>query len=108
MTRLAMNGMNSKATSSEPMTVAMTVMGNTRMNLPGVPGSNASGRNANTSVAVQPMMASAICRVPAMAACVRVNPMRICREMFSTTTIESSTSRPSDNTNPAMVIWFSE
>ena len=66
--RLAMNGMNNSATSKEPITVAMTVMGSTRMNLPGVPGSTARGKKAKTNVAVQPTIASAICRVPAKAA----------------------------------------
>ena len=46
----------------------MTVTGSTRMNLPGPPGSAISGRNAKISVAVQPRIATKICRVPASAA----------------------------------------
>jgi hypothetical protein len=107
-TRLARKGMKNNATNSEPSTVEMMVMGSTRMNMPGMPGSTASGKNASTSVAVQPRMASRICLVPRMAASVREWPMRRCRAMFSTTTMESSTSRPSESTKPAMVIWFSE
>jgi len=69
--RLARNGMISKATSSEPRMVATTVVGSTRMNFPAVPGSAISGRNANTSVAVHPRIATTIWRVPASAAAVR-------------------------------------
>ena len=68
-TRLAMNGMMNSASSSEPMMVATTAIGSTRMNLPAVPGSASSGRNAKISVAVQPRMATKICRVPSSAAC---------------------------------------
>ena len=44
-------------------------------------------------MAVQPRIATKICRVPASAACARELPTRMCRAMFSTTTMESSTSR---------------
>ena len=100
--------MTNSAISSEPITVATTAEGSTRMNLPAVPGSTISGRNANTSTAVQPTMATKIWRVPAMAACTRLSPSRWCRAMFSTATMESSTSRPSATTNPAMESWLSE
>ena len=100
--------MMNSASNSEPMMVATTAMGSTRMNLPAVPGSASSGRNANISVAVQPRMATKICRVPASAACTRECPMRMCRAMFSTTTMESSTSRPSATTKPAIDSWLSE
>ena len=63
--------MMNSASSSEPMMVATTAMGSTRMNLPAVPGSASKGRNAKISVAVQPRMATKICRVPASAACTR-------------------------------------
>ena len=63
--------MMKSAISSEPTMVATTAVGSTRMNLPAAPGSAMSGRNANTSVAVQPRMAMKICRVPAIAARVR-------------------------------------
>ena len=103
-----MNGMMNSASSSEPMMVLTTAIGSTRMNLPAVPGRASRGRKAKISVAVQPRMATKICRVPASAACTRVYPMRRCREMFSTTTMESSTSRPSATTKPAIDSWFSE
>ena len=100
--------MMNSAMSSEPTIVAITVIGSTRMNLPAVPGSAISGRKAKISVAVQPRIATKICRVPASAAFVRDAPSRRCRAMFSTTTIESSTSRPSATTKPAIESWFSE
>ena len=59
-------------------------------------------------VAVQPRIAWKICRVARSAACMRECPSRRKRAMFSTTTIESSTSRPSATTKPAMEIWLSE
>ncbi len=83
-----------------------TAIGSTRMNLPAVPGRASSGRNANTSAAVQPRMATKIWRVPAIAAWARGRPMRRWREMFSTATMESSTSRPSATTKPAIESWF--
>ena len=64
-----MNGMMNSAMNSEPTIAATMVTGSTRMNLPGPPGSAISGRNAKISVAVQPMMATKIWRVPASAAC---------------------------------------
>ena len=88
--------------------VATTAIGSTRMNLPAVPGSASNGRNAKISVAVHPRMATKIWRVPSSAACMRDFPMRMCRAMFSTTTMESSTSRPSATTKPAIDSWFSE
>ena len=63
--------MMKSAMSSEPMMVATTAVGRTRMNLPAVPGSAISGKKAKTSVAVQPSTAMKICLVPAMAARVR-------------------------------------
>ena len=59
-------------------------------------------------VAVQPTIAWKICRVASSAACMRECPSRRKRAMFSTTTIESSTSRPSATTKPAIEIWLSE
>ena len=60
-----------RATINEPRMVDTTVVGRTRMNLPAVPGSAINGKNAKTSVAVQPSMAMKICLVPANAALVR-------------------------------------
>ena len=95
-------------TSSDAATVYSTDAGSERMKMPAPSGRNSSGRNANSSVAVQPTTASAIWSVAAIAASTRVYPARRYRSMFSTTTIESSTSRPSASTKPAMDSWLSE
>jgi hypothetical protein len=58
--RLARKGITNSAISSEPTMVATTAVGITRMNLPGLPGSAISGRNAKISVAVQPRIATKI------------------------------------------------
>ena len=88
------------ATRSDAPTVTSTAVGSTRMNWPDVPPIIISGRKANMIVAVQPTIASKICRVARIAACMRECPSRRKRAMFSTTTIESSTSRPSATTKP--------
>ena len=93
-----------RATRSDAPTVASTAVGSTRMNLPELPETIISGRKANMMVAVQPTIAWKICRVASSAACMRECPSRRKRAMFSTTTIESSTSRPSATTKPAMEI----
>jgi hypothetical protein len=76
------------------------------MYIPGPPGRKRSGTKANTSVAVAPSTATAICLVARMAASVRECPSRRKRVMFSTTTIESSTSSPSAMTAPTIESWL--
>ena len=78
------------------------------MNCPAPPGSISSGRNANSSVAVVPTTATVIWRVASMAASRGGRPSRRNRAMFSTTTMESSTSNPSAITQPTMESWFRE
>ncbi len=60
--------MTVNATNNDARTVYRTAAGNDRMNLPAPSGRNSSGRNANSSVAVQPSTASAIWSVAAIAA----------------------------------------
>ena len=76
--------------------------------LAGPPGRKSSGTKAKDSVAVQPTTATAIWWVAAMAASMRERPARRKREMFSTTTIESSTRRPRASTTPTIESWLSE
>ena len=59
-------------------------------------------------MAVHPRTASQIWLVAVTAACRRGMPSRTWRAMFSTTTMESSTSSPSATTKPAMDSWLSE
>ena len=70
-TRLARNGITVYATNSEASTVNSTAAGSERMNRPAPSGRNSSGRNANSSVTVQPSTASAIWSVAAIAASTR-------------------------------------
>ena len=95
-------------TSSDAPIVKTTATGMHRMNCPAVPGSARSGRNANSSVAVQPSTLTVICRVARTAASRGDSPWRRCRVMFSTTTTESSTRSPSASTKPTMLSWLIE
>ena len=58
--RLASSGTMVNETSSEASTVNTTASGMPRMNLPGMPGRNSTGRNAKIRVAVQPSTATPI------------------------------------------------
>jgi hypothetical protein len=78
-----------------------------RMNIPAVPGRARSGRNAKRSVAVQPSTAYVISRVPAIAASFGDSPFRMCRAMFSTTTMASSTRMPMEKIRAKRVMRFS-
>lgn len=95
-------------TKSEAKMVNTTAIGMLRMNCPGPPGRNNSGKNAKISVAVQPSTATPICRVPSIAASILDRPSRRWRAMFSVTTMESSTRRPSAITKPTMLSWLME
>ena len=106
MMRLASHGMMVSDTSSEASTAYTTAMGSERMYLPASPGRNSSGRKAKISVAVAPSTATPICFVASIAASVRETPRRRKRVMFSTTTMESSTSSPSAITKPTIDSWF--
>ena len=105
--RLASHGASVTATNSEAATVTSTAIGSERMKSPGPPGRLASGRNASNSTTVQPTTGMPISFVAAMAASTRFMPSRMCRSMFSTTTIESSTTSPSATTSPTMLSWLS-
>ena len=100
--------MMNSASSSEPMMVATTAIGSTRMNLPGGAGQGDQGqegedeRGGAAEDRHEDLPRAGERRLHA-----RV-PMRRWRAMFSTTTMESSTSRPSATTKPAIEIWLSE
>ena len=93
-------------TIREAETVASTASGSVRTKSPDDSGMKHNGRNAKISTPVDPTTATAISRVPSIAACVASSPSRILRPMLSVTTIESSTSNPSDMTNPDMLSWL--
>jgi hypothetical protein len=106
--REARKGTTVSETSSEARTVATTATGMERMKRPAAPGSASSGTKAKTRVAVQPSTDMVICRVAAMAAARGVQPSRMKRATFSTTTTESSTSSPRAMTKPTMESWLTE
>ena len=74
--------------------------------VPTGPGRKSNGTKAKISVAVAPSTATPICLVAAMDASRRGTPARMNRVMFSTTTMESSTSRPRAITKPTMDSWL--
>ena len=101
--------MMNSASSSEPMIVATTAIGSTRMNLPG----GARQRQQRQEREDQRRGAAEdgdedLLRAGERRLRCATCPSRRCRAMFSTTTMESSTSRPSATTKPAIDSWFSE
>ena len=76
------------------------------MNFPAPSGRKKRGKKAKTKTPVDPKTAIVISLVPSIAASLRLFPMRKCRAMFSTTTIESSTSKPNVKMKPATTNWL--
>ena len=76
------------------------------MNLPAPSGKKNKGKKAKTKTPVDPKTAIVISLVPSIAASLRLLPMRKCRAIFSTTTIESSTNSPNVRMKPATTSWL--
>ena len=93
-------------TNNEASTLMITDMGKLRTKSPELSGKKTKGRKAMIKVTVQPTTEIEICWVAFMAASFLLKPSRIHRSMFSTTTILSSTSKPSATTNPTMLSWL--
>ncbi|MNI90696.1 hypothetical protein D3C73_1482520 [compost metagenome] len=96
-------GTTVKATSIEAITEQITATGKLLINSPDASGKNIKGIKAIINVAVQPITAIPICLVAFSVASSRLWPSRIQRSMFSTTTILSSTNKPSDTTRPTIL-----
>ena len=62
------------------------------------PVAKASGANTEASVSVIATIAKPISRAPSIAACIRDLPASMCRWMFSSMTMASSTTRPMAST----------
>ena len=60
---------------------------------------NSTGMTAATSDSVIDTTVKAICREPARAASIRLMPCSSWRTMFSSTTMASSTTKPTDSVN---------
>jgi len=85
-----------KATSSETRTLNTTVIPNCLKNWPTIPVIIPTGRNTATTVRVVAVTARPISAVASSAAAKGVFPIRMCRTMFSMTTMASSIKRPTD------------
>ena len=95
-----------KDTKRDAKIVVTTAIGKPLIKSPEPSGKKSKGRKAKIKVAVQPITAKLICSVALMEASKRFIPLRIKRSIFSTTTIESSTSKPNAITKPTMLNWL--
>ncbi|MCY1450614.1 hypothetical protein D9M71_674380 [compost metagenome] len=69
-------------------------MANSRNRRPTTSAMNSSGINTAISEKVSEISVKPICRAPLSAACMGLSPSSMCREMFSSMTIASSTTKP--------------
>ena len=86
------------ATMPEIVTAPAKVKANSRNSEPVRPPCSPMGRYTATSVAVIAITGPTNSRAPRMAASKRLLPSLICRSTFSTTTMASSTTKPTDST----------
>ena len=86
--------MSVSATKPETITAPASVSANSMNSRPVRPVANASGANTEASVSVIARTANAISFAPWIAACLRGMPSSMCRKMFSSITIASSTTSP--------------
>ena len=89
------------------ITAPASVSANSRNNDPVSPPWNATGAYTAASVIVMAMIGPTSSRAPSNAAFSGVCPSRMCRSTFSTITMASSTTRPTDNTMARRVRRFS-
>ena len=101
-----MTGESVSATRPDTTTAAASVIANSRNSEPVSPPWKAMGVYTVASVMVMAMMGPRSSRAPNKAASMRFLPSRTCRSMFSTTTMASSTTRPTDSTMARMVSRF--
>ena len=94
------------ATTSEIAIAIATVSAWSRNSWPAMPCTNTSGRNTAMVVNVEATTAMLTSRVPAMAASMMPRPRSRALAMLSSTTIESSTTRPVARARPPSDITF--
>ncbi len=104
----ARTGITVSDTSSEASRATVTVIANGAKSWPTNPPTSAIGANTATVVRVDAVTAPATSRTPVMMACRFSSPYSRCRLMFSNTTIESSTTRPTAMVNAPRVSRLSE
>ncbi len=83
----------SETTPDTRMAVAMTTE-NSRNNRPTTPPRKRSGINTAVSESVMDKMVNPTSAAPSIAACIGGAPISMCRTMFSSITIASSTTNP--------------
>ena len=101
--REASIGTRVSATKADSMTAKASTKPNSEKSRPAVPGKNEIGMNTAASVTVVDSTAKNTCRVPSTAAARGPRPSARCREMFSMTTIASSTTSPVASTRASSV-----
>ena len=87
-------GVTVSDTASETAIASDSVSANSRNSRPTMPPISRIGRNTATSEMLIDNTVKPTSRAPSNAACMRDLPFSICREMFSSTTIASSTTKP--------------
>ncbi len=93
-------GISVIATTSEISIANVTVSAWSRNNWPATPCTNTSGKNTATVVSVDAITAIETSRAPFIAASTMLMPCSRMRAMFSSTTIESSTTMPVASARP--------
>jgi len=92
--RLHSIGVSVNDTKPDTSTAAMMVTANSFSRRPNIPLMNSTGMNTAASESVIDRMVKAISFDPSSVACIALLPISMCREMFSSMTIASSTTKP--------------
>ena len=95
--RLHSIGVRLIATNPETSTAVTMVIANSLSRRPMMPPMNTSGMNTAASDKVIDTIVNPISRAPSSVAVNRSLPISMCREMFSSITIASSTTNPTDS-----------
>ena len=96
-------GVSVRATKPDTTTAPASASANSTNKRPVRPGVKASGAYTATRVSVMATMAKPISRAPRMAAANGAMPSSMWRKMFSSMTMESSTTRPMASTRASSV-----
>ena len=97
--RLAIIGVSVSETKPEISTATMMTTANSCSSRPSMPPMNSTGMNTAISDIVIDRMVKPISREPSSVACQRLLPISMWRVMFSSITIASSTTNPTDSVN---------
>ncbi len=95
-------GMSVSATKRETRRLKLMVRDMSRKIWPERPGTNRMGTKTATVVRVDAVMAMPTSDAPSIAALTAPSPSSLCLTMFSSTTMELSTSMPTDSASPAI------